>query len=234
MTLPRGVLLALGLASAGGCSSNDVEEPEKAIVGGTLSDELRYEVSAADAMKAAEAALEGDDFKVERRHRDECGGKLVARREDGHRVTVTIHAPDRTSSEIAVYVVPADPGLVQAIQIRIGEKLSLKKAQSNLLGECTLEASYEIDLRTAVSAVERSSRELGLEQTLSQHEESRARIEVRSRDRRVVRFLLSSGESPSETRFVLSTDPTADGGEKEFLRRVRRELERHLFPPAAD
>src|SRR6185295_2006389 len=125
-------VLSIGLAAVGACSSGDVEEPSKAIVGGTLSDEQRYEVAAADAWKAAEAALEGDDFKVERRHRDECGGKLVARREDGHRVTVTIHAPDRASSEISVYVEPADPSLVQAIQIRIGEKLSLKKAQSDL------------------------------------------------------------------------------------------------------
>jgi hypothetical protein len=234
MTMPRVVraLLAMSLASAGACSSADSDERPRAVVGGTLSDEQRYEVAAADAWKAAESALEGDEFKVERRHRDDCGGKLVARREDGHRVTVTIHAPDRARPEISVYVEPGDPKLAQELQIRIGEKLSLKKAQAALLGETVLEASYEVDLETGLAAVERCCRALGLEQTLVQRLEGRARVLARSRERGAVRFVLRAGEEAAETQVVLSCDAAAEGGEKEFLRGIRRELERQLYPPA--
>jgi hypothetical protein len=225
------VVLALSLLSA--CSDGPKEDGSPPAVGGTLSEDLTFDVPAADAWKAVEEALEGGESKVERRHRDECGGKLVARREDGHRVTVTIHAPERRPAEIAVYVEPADRELVEAIQTRIGEKLSLKKARAQFFGESQIEASYELELDHAIGAVERTCRALSLEITSRLQEEMRARVEARGREARLVRFLLSRPEAGAgETRVVFETETTSAGGEKEFLRKVRRELEHHLFPPA--
>ncbi len=230
MSLGRAAVLALGLLSA--CSSEEEvgQAPPREIAGGVLVLEQAYEVSAADAWKAADAALEGGDFKVERRRRDDCGGKIVARREDGHRVAVTIHAPERSAAELTVVVEPGDRQLLDTIQRRIGEKLSLKKARSELLGDTVLEASYEVDVGSAFEAAERTCRVLSLEVELLRREPERARLEARDRDGRPVRFALHRSDgAAAETEVVLSTQETG-GGEKEFLRRVRRELERHLFP----
>jgi len=227
----KDLLIVLAVALLSACASSDDGEPERTVVGGTLSDEQSYEVPAAEAWKAVEAALEGSEFTVERRRRDDCGGKIVARREDGHRVTVTIHAPERKAAEIAVYVEPADQALVHAVQERIGAKLSLKKARSDLFGETSLEASYEIGLEAAVTVVLRACRALAFEVVVQQREKERARIEVRDRNSPPVRFTLQQGEAdPSETRIVIATEKTPEGGEKDLLRRVRREVERHLFP----
>jgi hypothetical protein len=234
MTTPaRPAVLAFCLLAACSGASTDEAGGQPVLVGGTLSEEQTFEVPAAEAWKAAEEALEGEEFKVERRHRDDCGGKFVARREDGHRVTVTIHAPEREAAEVAIYVEPADPDVVRAIQERLLEKLSLKKARADLFDETLIEASYEVDLEQALGAAERACRALSLEVTQRQREKSRARVEARDGDSRRVRFSVSRDEAdPAETKVVFETERAPRGGEKEFLRRVRRELERHLFPPA--
>ena len=143
-------VLTLSLLAACSAGPEKDQAPPREIAGGVLVLEQAFEVSAADAWKAADGALEGGEFKVERRRRDDCGGKIVARREDGHRVTVTIHAPERAAAEVTVLVEPGDHGLLDTIQKRIGEKLSLKKARSELLGDTVLEASYDVDLGTAL------------------------------------------------------------------------------------
>ena len=65
---------------------------------------------------------------------------------------------------------------------------------------------------------------------LLRRDEERARLEARDPDGRAVRIALhrTDGGSPA-TEVVISTSDAA-GGEKELLRRIRRELERHLFP----
>ena len=230
MVSRRATVLALGLLGA--CSTEPEEERASAreSAGSVLVLEQAYEASAADAWKAVEAALEGGDCTVERRRRDDCGGKIVARREDGHRVTVTIHAPERSAAEVTVIVDQGDRDLVDTIQRRIGEKLSLKKARSQLLGDTMLEASYGIDLGSALAAVERTCRAMSMEVEFLLRERERARLDARDRNGRPVRFALRQidGDAPG-TEVVVSTQETG-GGEKEFLRRVRRELEHHLFP----
>jgi hypothetical protein len=222
-------VLALGLLAA--CSSEHAEDrTARELSEGVLVLEQAYDVSAADAWKAAKAALEGEEFKVERRRRDDYGGKIVARREDGHRVTVTIHAPERASAEVTLVVEPGDRGLLDTIQRRLEEKLSLKKARAELLGDTVQESSYEVDLTAALAAAERACHVLVLEVEFLHRDAERARLEARDRDGRALRFTLhaTDGASP-ETEIVISTQESW-GGEKELLRRVRREMERHLFP----
>jgi hypothetical protein len=225
--LPKdAAVLALGLLAA--CSGAPKEEPARPdATGGVLILEQAYDVPAADAWKAAGAALEEGEFTIERRRRDDCGGKIVARREDGHRVTVTIHAPQRSTAEVTVVVDPADRQLLDTIQKRIGEKLSLKKARSDLLADTVLEASYEADVDRVIAAAERACSALSLEIDLVRRDQGRARLEARGRDNRVVRVGLRQADGG--TQVVLSTQETG-AGEKDFLRRFRRELERHLFP----
>jgi len=229
----RRVLPALLFLLPAACAAPEPDAPsaEGESVTGALADEQRYIVPVAEAMKAAEAALGSDEFKIERRRRDDCGGKLVARREDGRRVTVTIHAPERSVAEVAVYVEPADRGLVELLHRRIGEKLSLKKAKADLFGDSSLEVSYEIDLGTGMAAAERSCRTLALEVTLKREDRDRARLEARDGDGRPLRIGLRRTEAATaEIEVVLSTETRPGGGEMDFLRKVRRELERHLFP----
>ena len=222
-------VLALGLLGA--CSAEPAQDrAAREVPESVLVLEQAYEVPAADVWKAAAAALEGEEFKVERRRRDDYGGKIVARREDGHRVTVTIHAPERAPAEVTIVVEPADRGLLDTIQRRLEEKLSLKKARAELLGDTVQESSYEVDLGTALLAAERACHVLALEVKLLRRDPERARLEARDRDGRSLRFTMheTDGASP-ETEIVISI-PEAWGGEKELLRQVRRELERHLFP----
>jgi hypothetical protein len=226
------VVLLLSLPAA--CAEPEAEPPSAAdreSVTGVLAEEQRYSAPVAEVMKAAVAALGSDDFRIERRRRDDCGGKIVARREDGHRVTVTIHAPERSVAEVSVYVEPADRELVELLHARIGGKLSLKKAKADLFGESSLEVTYEIDLETGLAAAERTCRALALEVTLKRQEQDRARLEARDDDSRLLRFALRrTAAAPAEIEVVLSTETRPGGGEMEFLRKVRRELERHLFP----
>jgi hypothetical protein len=231
--LPRGpAVLALGVLAACSSEPEPVKNPAtvREFARGVLVLEQAYEVSAADAWKAADSALEGGEFTVERRRRDECGGKIVARREDGHRVAVTIHAPERSAAEITLVVDPGDRDLLDTIQKRIAEKLGLKKASSALLGDTVLEASYEVDLDSAVGAAQRAFRALSLEVELLHRDRERARLEARDPEGRRLRLALhrTDGDFPA-TEVVLSAKETG-GAEKELLRRVRRELERHLFP----
>jgi len=226
----RAAVLALGLLASCSSEPEGSRTPPREIAGGVLVLEQAYEVSAADAWKAADQALEGGEFTVERRRRDDCGGKIVARREDGHRVTVTIHAPERSAAEVTVVVEPGDRELLDTIQRRIVDKLGLKKARSELLGDTVLEASYEVELGGVFAAAERACRALSMEVELLRREQERARLEARDRDGRPVRFALRRTDGDSGgTEVVISTQETG-GGEKELLRRVRRELERHLFP----
>jgi hypothetical protein len=233
-TMIRNCLVALALSLPAACAGDPEEAapaPGAESITGALADEQRYPVPVAEAMKAAETALRSGDFKIERKRRDDCGGKIVARREDGHRVTVTIHAPERAVTEIAVYTEPADRRLVEFLHARIASTLGLKKAQAELFGETTLEASYEVDLETGMAAAENACRTLALEVTLKRQDQDRARLEARDIDARPVRFALRRTAAPSaETEVVLSTETVPGGGEKEFLRRIRRELERRLFP----
>jgi hypothetical protein len=230
MRIGRAAVLALGLLAACSLEQGGSQTPPREIAGGVLVLEQAYEVSAADAWKAADAALERGEFKVERRRRDDCGGKIVARREDGHRVAVTIHAPERSAAEITVVVEPGDRELLDTIQRRIGEKLGLKKARSDLQGDTVVEASYAVDLGGAYAAAERTCRVLSMDVELLRREPERARLEARDRDGRPVRFTLHGTDGDAAATEVVISTQEAGGGEKEFLRRVRRELERHLFP----
>ncbi len=181
--------------------------------------------------KAVEAVLEENDFKLERRRRDECGGRITARREGGPRVVVTIHASERSRAEIALYVEPADRAQADLLQAKIEEKLGLKRAHADLFGETSVESSYEADLALGTAAAKRACAALELELTQVQVDSSRARIEGRDSQSRHVRFKMRLTEGRSdEIEVILSTDSTAAGDEKEFLRKVRREFERHLFP----
>jgi len=233
---PERLLLVLAAALIPACASREADTPPPPSMrsdAGVVSEDQTYRVPVGRAWKAMLAALESADCRVQGRRRDECGGRIVARREDGRRVLVLVHAAERQLSEILIYVEPPDRALLDSIRLRLEEKLSLAKARSDLFGDNSVEASYDIDLDSAVEAAERACRALGLDVTFSQRREDRVKIEAKGLDDRTLRVSLGPGDAETDgIQVMLSAGSTPADQAKDFLHQARKELERQLFPAA--
>lgn len=188
--------------------------------------ERRYEIPLPEVWTAVEEAVAEEDVVIERRRRNERRGILAGRCHDGHRMKVSVRAHPGDGSQVAVTVDPPNRELAGMVQDRIGNKLSLRKARSDLFGERSDVRVLNADLRRGMEAAERTCRALGLEVVHKQLRESEGRLVARDGDGRAVRFTLQSADDPLlGTGSVLSTVAPA-----ELLRRVSREFERQLFP----
>jgi hypothetical protein len=229
-SLSRSLALVLSLLGACGVPEPVVAPQAVGVVG---IDEVRYTVPATEAWKAAEMALSGESFKIQWRRRYDCGGKIVATRSGGYRVTVTVHAPERSASEVSISAEPPDRELVGKIQARIGANIGGKLASADLFGNTSSESSYEIPLDTAIVAAERTCGALSLEVIFKRVDRDRGRLDAVDRAGRPARFYFHKVDgSADETGLILTTETAADGGEKDFLRNVRKEFERHIYVPS--
>jgi hypothetical protein len=224
-TLRSCLALLLALPAACGSSGRDGDLEAGAAPGSV--DEHRYELPAAQVWAAAQTAVEEDGAVVELRRPASDGGEIVVRRSEGSRVQATVTAVEPHATRVAVAVSPANGTLGAMIQARIGERLSLLKAQADLFGETSVETVYPRSLEASVAAAERTCRTLDMEivrrMTLGAH----ARVEARDRSSRAIRFSFRRiGDGSRETAVMF----TAESAPQDRLEQVRREFERHLFP----
>jgi len=189
----------------------------------------RYVAPFSGVWTAAEEALEEEGVALSRRRRGETRGVLVGHGGLGLRVKVRIRSMEGDHVEAGVDILPRNPALAEMIQDRIGDKVSLAKAKANLFGETSMERTYRDDLEHCMAAAEGACRALNLEIVHKHLMETRGRLEARDDSGRSARFTLrSTGARGSGTEAVLTTDATADSGDKTFLLRIVREFERDL------
>jgi hypothetical protein len=191
------------------------------------TEERRVELPAAQVWIAAQSAVAEDGAVIALRRATSDGGEIVARRPEGHRVQVTVIAVDGQSTRVSVAVSPSNGTLAAMIHGRIGDRLSLRKAQSELFGETSVETVYDRSLEAALAAAEETCRAMELEVVRRKTEDAEARIEARDRDSHAIRFSLRRiGGGGAETA-VMFTAEAAGGDTLDIL---RREFERRLFP----
>ena len=190
----------------------------------------RYDAPLAGVWRAAEDALVEEGVVIERRRRKETRAIVAGHGGLGLRVKVRIRSEAGGHTEAGVDIVPRNPALAEMILDRIGDKVSLGRAKADLFGETSLERTYSDDLKHCMAAAEEACRVLNLDIVHKHLLESRGRLEARDGSGRAARFTLRSVEgSERRTEAVLTTDATADGGEKDFLHRIVREFERKLI-----
>jgi hypothetical protein len=224
-----GIILG-SLLALGSCGSGETDPDEDLLDAGEVvrSTERRYDLPLDDVWAAAEEAVR-EDVAIERRRRSDRRGILIGRTIDGRRMKVVMRALPERGADVAVTVEPGSRDLVEMVQGRIGEKLSLRKARAELFGERTVEGAHAADLRRCLDAAERACQALDLEILHKHLGDSGGRLEARDPSGRKVRFALQPVDGRErETGAVL----TADDGESELLRQVEREFTRQLFPVA--
>jgi hypothetical protein len=222
------VALALLLALPAACGFAAHDGAAGALEQGI--DDHRYELAAAEVWTAAESILRQDDATLESRRRDGDDGAIVARLPNGNHATVTIAAIEPHATRVAVAVSPPSAALAGKIQGRIGERLSLRKAQAELFGEISVKTAYPRSLDACAAAAERTCRSLDLEIVGQFTREPLARVEARDRGSRPIRFSLRRIGERGEETVVTITAEAAWGSDGESLESLRREFERHLFP----
>jgi len=194
----------------------------------TGADEHRYQLPAAQVWTAVQAALAEDAAAVDLRRPASDGGKIVVRRFEGPRVTANVAAVDRNAARVSIVVSPPNATLAAMIQSRIGERLSLRKAQADLFGESSVENVYERSLESCIRAVEQTCRELNLEIVRRMSVDENTRIEARDRSSRAIGFSLRPiGQGGAETAVMFTVEASGNG--EEVTDPLRREFERRLF-----
>jgi hypothetical protein len=220
-----GAILLAAIPAAPGCSGTSGGEDGEAAAA-VRPDERRYELPAAQVWAATQSAVEEDGGAVELRRPASDGGEIVARRPEGARVQAIVTAVGPTAARASVAVTPPNTALAAMIQGRIGERLSLEKAQAELFGETSVETVYPRSLEASVAAAEQSCRSLDLEIVRRITQESHARVEGRDRSSRAIRFSFRRiGDGNSETAVMF----TAESAGEDAIEHLRREFERHLF-----
>ena len=222
------LLLAIPVSCGASLPEDEPAAPETA--GVTSTDERRYELPAAQVWSAAVAAVAEDGATVESRRPASDGGEIVARRPEGHRMQLSVTAMEPHAARVVIAVTPPNATLAAMIQGRIGERLSLRKAQADLFGETSIETVYARSLEEAVAAAEETCRALELEITERTDQDDHVRIEARDRKSRPMRLSFRRiGEDGAETA-VMFTVETARNGDADSPDGLRREFERRLLP----
>jgi hypothetical protein len=219
------------LLLAGACGSSPPEPEATTFDEGPFVDPLlrRYEAPLSGVWEAAEEALVEEGVVIDRHRRGKTRGVLVGYGGLGLRVKIRLRTVEEGRIEAGVDILPRDPTLAAMIQDRIGDKLSLHRAKAALFGETTLERTYRDDLERCMAAAEGACRALRLEIVHKHLERSRGRLEARDESGRSARLTLRSQGIGQETEAVLTTEAASDGGEREFLLRIIREVERDLI-----
>jgi hypothetical protein len=217
---------ALLLALPAACGSAGTSDDDDAGPVLMRPDEHRYELPAAQVWTAAQSAVEEDGAIVEVRRPTSDGGEIAARRPEGSLIQATVIAVEPRATRVAVVVTPPNAELAAIVQGRIGERLSLRKAQAELFGETSVETVYPKTLEAAVEAAERTCRSLDYEIVRRMDHEGQARVEGRDGKSRAVRFSFRRiGDGSGETAVMFTTESAGE----DALEHLRREFERQLF-----
>lgn len=188
------VALAIGLLAS--CISIEKPAPAKTGDPAVNTVERRYGKPVDTVWDAAVAAVKSCDLRIDTDRHDDLGGELVARRADGHRVSIALSAVDKNSSRAAIRVEPGNRELADLVHERLADKLGMGEAKAAFLGGNTADAVYSLDVPRALAAADRSAKALNFIVTGQEIRDDAAHLDARSSDSTPVRFKMTPAESP--------------------------------------
>jgi len=186
---------AIGLLAS--CIS--IEKPAPAHTGDPAvnSVERRYGKPVEKVWDAAVAAVNSLDLRIDTDRHDELGGELVARRADGHRISITLSAGDKDMTRAAIRVEPGNRELAGLVHERLADKLGMGEAKAAFLGGNTVDAVYPLGFPGALAAADRSAKALNFIVTGQETRDDGAQLDARTPDSTPVRFKMTHARSPA-------------------------------------
>lgn len=212
--------IILALAALAACRSNDLGT-------GVNTLDRSYSKPAGDTWKAAVAAVEAADLRIERKSNDAMGGEIVARRADCNEVRISVKAQDDRNSTVAVRVDPGDRDLAAMLHERIADRLGMGKARSSLLGGGASDTVvYCCDLPESVRAARKAYAALDIGVTDEESHATWVRLDGRLKDSTPVQIRMEEKEG-GKTQVVFIAGNTRNEDMKLIARRLKDEFERH-------
>ncbi|HYF01655.1 MAG TPA: DUF3568 family protein, partial [Planctomycetota bacterium] len=122
---------ALVLAAAA-CKSESGVFSERDFGTGANTVERTYAMPVDKVFDASLAAVKGMELRVVEDRRDALGGRIVAERADGRKVTVSLRSPREKTTNVDVRVDPGDRPMAERIHESIADKAGLGKVSTGL------------------------------------------------------------------------------------------------------
>jgi hypothetical protein len=188
----------------------------------------KYDKSASETFAAAVAALKSYDIQVNSERHDALGGELVGERANGEKVTVNVSSMDETHSKASVRVEPGDVSLSNMIHEKMAEKLGMGTAKSTPTGGNTFEGYYDLSVKEAIAAAEKTAAKLGWTVVKTETKDETAYVDARTEESTPVRFRAEPSNDPrGRTRVTFIAGAGKTDQSKTLLSKMHDEFDRH-------
>jgi hypothetical protein len=218
------VAVLLGLAACG---------QESAFRNGDLGTGLNtvermYAKAPSKVWDAAVSSVKEFDLKVESALHDAMGGDLIARRADGHRVTVNVKGIDEKNTKVNVRVEPGNRNMAEMIHERIAEELGMGKARTGLFGGNSVDETYTAGLNACVEAAEKAAKALDLTVVQKEASGTQGQIDARRRDSTPVAFRFKASEDGT-TRVTFISGRSKSDENRDMAQKMKMEFDRQVL-----
>jgi hypothetical protein len=228
-TLSRSRVLVASAAIGLLASCISIEKPAPAQTGDPAVNtvERRYGKPVDTVWDAAVAAVKSLDLRIDTDRHDELGGELVARRADGHRISIVLSAGDKNSTRAAIRVEPGNRELAGLVHEHLADKLGMGEAKAAFLGGNTVDAVYPFDFPRALAAADRSAKALKFIVTGQETHDDAAQLDARTPDSTPVRFKMTpAGSSAGATKVTFIAGHGKTDTSKTFIAQMKAEFDR--------
>ncbi|HYE98785.1 MAG TPA: DUF3568 family protein [Planctomycetota bacterium] len=220
------ILTAALVLAAAACKSESGVFSERDFGTGANTVERTYAMPTDKVFDASLEAVKAMDLRVVEDRRDALGGRIVAERADGRKVTVSLRSPREKTTSVDVRVDPGDRPMAERIHESIADKAGLGKVSTGLFGDASRTATYDADVERARQAAERAARSLQLTAIRTEREGDTLWVDAReAATSQPVRFSVEKDASKVNVTFI------ADSG-KDMADRMRAAFEKELRPLA--
>jgi len=205
-----------------------IEKPAPAHTGDPAvnSVERRYGKPVEKVWDAAVAAVNSLDLRIDTDRHDELGGELVARRADGHRISIALSAGDKTSTRAVIRVEPGNRELAELVHERLADKLGMGEAKAAFLGGNTVDAVYPLDFPRALAAADRSAKALKFIVIGQETKDDAAHLDARTADSTPVRFQMTAGTGAGSTKVTFIAGNGKTDSSKPLIAQMKAEFDR--------
>lgn len=189
------------LLTAAACDSGkpSLAPPTGDLGTGLNTVERKYPRPVPDAHKAAVAALQAIELRIESEKVDALGGEIVARRITSDKVVATLKSVDAAMTSVSVRVGPGDRNMANLIQEKIALSLGLGDFAAG--GESFREL-YSADLTACTAAAEKAFKAVRMEIVGRANGEDWLEIRARGEDAMPAMFRLKK-EGGGKTEVTL-------------------------------
>jgi hypothetical protein len=220
------ILMAAAFGLLASCISIEKPAPAKTGDPAVNTVERRYGKPLDTVWDAAVAAVKSLDLRIDTDRHDDLGGELVARRADGHRISIALSAGDKTSTRAAIRVEPGNRELAELVHERLADKLGMGEAKAAFLGGNTVDAVYPLDFPRALATADRSARTLKFIVIGQETKDDAAHLDARTADSTPVRFQMTAGTGAGSTKVTFIAGNGKTDSSKTLIAQMKAEFDR--------